>query len=42
MLETEGEEGRRLKDEYNAIICDATRLVAKEELKGTMRKGLNH
>ena len=27
------EEGRRLKDEYNNIITDTTRLVAKMELK---------
>ena len=42
VLELEGEEGRRLKDEYNALMCDSSRLVAKEELKGSMRKGLNH
>ena len=42
VLENEGEEGRRLKDEYNALMCDSSRLVAKEELKGSLRKGLNH
>ena len=39
-IEEQGENGRRLKDEYNAIIRDTGRIVAKMELKGIMTKGL--
>ena len=40
VIEGQGEEGRRLKDEYNKIIRDTGRIVAKMELKGNMSKGL--
>ena len=43
LAEDQGEQGRRLKDEYNDVIRDTDRIVAKMEMKNQIKatKNLN-